>query len=128
MLHPYEVKGEHAINFNGSRITLSALEHILRMIQKHGEVYAFNLSTEPPQTLVELWAELNVQAEQREIKDYVKKLDFKDGDVLFVDSDVVEFNTLIRGFPIHKGRVSLVPVSVPYGKTLDQCIEKKGQE
>ena len=61
------------------------------------------------------------------IQEYVdiKKMNLKDGDVLFVDADAVDALALVKSFPVDTGRVSVVPVAVPYGKTLNECVAKQ---
>ena len=62
---------------------------------------------------------------QENVQKYVKQLHFEDGDVLFVDADAVDAQALVRSFPVHKGKVSVCAVVVPYGKTLAECIEQQ---
>ena len=66
---------------------------------------------------------------QEDVANYVKKMTFKDGDILFVDADAVDVEALVRSVPVHSIRVSVCAVVVPYGKTLAECIEQsKTQE
>lgn len=62
---------------------------------------------------------------QEEAQQYIQKLNFKDGDILFVDADAVDVRNIIKSFPVYAGRVSVCAVAVPYGKTLAECIAKK---
>ena len=111
MLHPYEVKGEHSINLNRSKLTLKAVEVILRMLQENGEVYVLNAAAEPPQTLVEIWAELAGHS--------VQKLHLEEGDVLFVNPEAVDIDALMRATCI---KVPIVPVYSEHGLTVSDSL------
>ena len=63
--------------------------------------------------------------DQQDVANYVSKMSFKDGDILFVDSDAVDVESLVHSFPIHSGRVSVCAVYVPIGRRLDDCIIKQ---
>ena len=62
---------------------------------------------------------------QENVQNYVKHMHFEDGDVLFVDADAVDAQAFVRSFPVHKGRVSVCSIAVPFGKTLTECIVKQ---
>jgi hypothetical protein len=62
--------------------------------------------------------------EQKEIQDYIKQLNLKDGDVLFVDAETVDIMALAKNFPAHSGCVSVIAVNVPPGKSVADCVDK----
>lgn len=65
---------------------------------------------------------------QEDVAQYVQKLTFKDGDVIFVDADAVDALRLSKTLMAPDVRVAIVPIFVPLGKTLSECIEKRETE
>jgi hypothetical protein len=114
----YTVAGKYTLDMNGGSINLAVLEQFLRQLQEDGEIYIRNVNKEQ-RSLVEMWAELSSQVNN------IKALTIKDGDTLFVNADAVDAHSLFRSFTASNVKVSIVPVAVPYGKTLDECVTKQ---
>lgn len=104
MSYPYTVEAKHTLDMNGGVMSRKAIDTALALIQEHGEVYIRNASTQKPP---DLWAE------------HIQKLDLREGDVLFVSADAVDWQALQDSKLL---RVPVVAIQPLPGQTVADCL------